>query len=92
MKKTLALGISIISLLVTGSALSFGWNTFILRIFSIPRLDVPTALGIALLYELVVWKYQNTTNISDNEWIIRARSGLSASLATLLMLFILSLF
>lgn len=92
MKKTLSLIISGITLPIVGLTLSYGWNTFVLRIFELPRINAWTALGLVLMYELITWKYEDTSIRTDDEWIDRTWSALSATLTVWAMLFIASLF
>lgn len=92
MKKTLALIFSILTLPVMGLTLSYGWNTFVLRVLNLPKVNVWTALGLVLIYELIVWKYEDTSFRTDDEWIDRTWSALSTTLTVWAMLFIVSLF
>ncbi|MCI2095920.1 MAG: hypothetical protein LKK07_10295 [Lactococcus lactis] len=92
MKKMLALIISVVTLPVMGLTLSYGWNTFVLRVLNLPKVNAWTALGLVLIYELIVWKYEDTSFRTDDEWIDRAWSALSTTLTVWAMLFIVSLF
>lgn len=40
MKKMLASIISTLTLPIVGLTLSYGWNTFVLRVFELPRMNV----------------------------------------------------
>ncbi len=92
MKKMLASIISTLTLPIVGLTLSYGWNTFVLRVFELPRMNVWTALGLVLIYELIIWKYEDTSSKTDDEWIDRKWSALITTLTVWVMLFIVSLF
>lgn len=49
----LAIIINIIAVIVSGLALSLGWNTFVLRLFDLPNMTLWTAVGLMIMFELV---------------------------------------
>ncbi|WP_338953405.1 hypothetical protein [Lactococcus petauri] len=93
--------INLITMVLNGLVLSFGWNTFVLRIFELPRINAWTALALVLMYEVVVYK---SINVRWTEWLNKqieddeteramklTVSGLSFILLVYLILFLLSL-
>ena len=93
--------INLITMVLNGFVLSFGWNTFVLRIFELPRISAWTALALVLMYEVVVYK---SINVRWTEWLNKqieddeterdmklTVSGLSFILLVYLILFLLSL-
>lgn len=92
---------NLITMVLNGFVLSFGWNTFVLRIFELPRISAWTALALVLMYELVVYKSINVRwneylnkQIADDETERAVKltvSGLVFILLVYLILFLLSL-
>lgn len=99
--KIIVVIINLITMILNGFVLSFGWNTFVLRIFELPRINAWTALALVLMYEVVVYK---SINVRWTEWLNKqieddeteramklTVSGLSFILLVYLILFLLSL-
>ncbi len=93
--------INLITIVLNGFVLSFGWNTFVLRVFELPRVNAWTALALVLMYEVVVYK---SINVRWTEWLNKqieddeteramklTVSGLVFILLVYLILFLLSL-
>jgi len=92
MKKHIAIIIELITIVISGFELSFGWNTFVLRIFDLPKVNVFTAIALAQMYEIITYKYKDTSNIDDNEWLKITCINIFNVLLVFLILFVLSLF
>lgn len=96
--------INILSTIVTGLAVSLGWNVFVLRVFDLPEMSVVTAIGILFLIELVrvnisrdLYFSLKTNQLFDDERIegsdvIIALTGLVFALTSWLGIFIVTLF
>lgn len=96
--------INILSTIVTGLAVSLGWNVFVLRVFDLPEMSVITAIGILFLIELVrvnisrdLYFSLKTNQLFDDERIegsdiIIALTGLVFALTSWLGIFIVTLF
>ena len=91
MKKTITYIIGVAAIIVTGTALSFGWNTFVLRIFELPKISIWTAIALTQMYELIKWEYKDTPNLSDDDWLRRAVVELAVSLLAFASLYLFSL-
>ncbi len=99
--KIILVVVNLITMILNGFVLSFGWNTFVLRIFDLPKVSAWTALAIVLMYELVVYKSINVRwneylnkEIADDETERSVKltvSGLIFILLVYLILFLLSL-
>lgn len=96
--------INILSTIVTGLAVSLGWNVFVLRVFDLPEMSVVTAISILFLIELVrvnisrdLYFSLKTNQLFDDERIegsdvIIALTGLVFALTSWLGIFIVTLF
>lgn len=99
----LAFIINILAVIVSGLALSLGWNTFVLRIFDLPHMGMWTAIGLSFVVELVrvnlsrdVYYTLKTTDLLGDSVaesrMIMALTALTFSLVSWFGIFIVSLF
>lgn len=91
MKRIFIIILAISSMVITGEALSFGWNVFVATTFAVPKINIWSMLALVQMYELVKWRYKKRDYTID-EYMDAAIAGVSVSSFTLMILFVLSLF
>ena len=51
--KVLNIILGIVTIIVVGFTVAFGWNEFVLRVFELPQVSVPTAIGLTILFDFL---------------------------------------
>ena len=62
---------AILSIILNGWVLSILWSWFIVSLFGLPLLSIPTAVGIAIIVRLITYQYNDLDlkGKSIGEWI-----------------------